>query len=114
MGTKFQKHRKIKKMTNPASILEVLKTSPRGQLVYERQASISPNEVQPNKTIPLDILAENKGKTLAASLADVSSVLEDVTTEMSDIQLKRVSVVIKRMKHIEELNKEYQIEANEG
>ena len=101
-------------MTNPASILEVLKKSPRGQLVYERQASISPIELQnvPKIQSP-SILAENEGKTLAGSLADVSSVLEDVTTEMSDIQLKRVSVVIKRIKHIEEVNKEYQIDEEE-
>ena len=98
-------------MTNPSSILEVLKKSPRGQLVYERQASISPIEFQNVPKIPSpSILAENEVKTLPGSLADVSSVLEDVTTEMSDIQLKRVSVVLKRIKHIEEVNKEYQID----
>ena len=99
-------------MTNPASILEVLKKSPRGQLVYERQASISPIELQnvPKIPQPCILASENEVKTLPGSLADVSSVLEDVTTEMSDIQLKRVSVVLKRIKHIEEVNKEYQID----
>jgi hypothetical protein len=101
---------KREEMASPSSIAVALRQSPRGQLVYERQPSLSSTNSSrfirggSSAEITLALDSSIDASTLAGSLADVSSVLEDVSVELSSIQLRRVANVIDR------LNKSHQHE----